>query len=128
AQSSFSGYKLFFDDPGALRLSTTGMVGTDVAFYGRAGQPSAVGRSSGQGAVLDATVSADKSSLYVGVQGQTGISGGRYSLHVDGPASNYIETMRISTRLNAGSSGSDISGSNDSDFYKFEVPRSGNWV
>lgn len=118
----FDGYNLYYDDPGPLSIHTSG-VATDLAFYNKSGRPTSVdaGGTIGQ---IDAQVPEDKRMQNVGVRPR---SSGRYRLEIDGPASTFIEQIPVSKVLNAGASGSDISDAGDFDFYRFTLPRSGNW-
>lgn len=118
----FDGFNLYYDDAGPLSIHTTGTA-TDLSFYYRAGQPTSIaaGASSGQ---IDSQAPEDKRMQYVGVRPQ---ASGSYQLQVDGPGATFIEKIPMSKVFNAGSAGSDISGMGDYDFYRFTLPRSGNW-
>lgn len=118
------GYQLYFDDEGPLRISTFGIAPPALALYNKPGLPAQIDA----GGHLKVTVPGDKSMLYVGAKARPGSAGSTYSLRIMGPKANYIETIPVSRTLNAGSGGSDISGSCDSDFYRINLPRSGNWI
>ena len=117
-EGEFHGYEIYYDDPGQLKLDITGSVKTKLAFYGNyGGLPTK--ESSGSFAV---PVPADKRSLYIGV---LGTSAGTYTLKLDGPLQFLNKTV---LKNNAGSNGSTISSSGDSDFFSFTTTTAGVWV
>jgi hypothetical protein len=124
----FAGYSVYYDDPGTLSFKTVGRTRTRVAYYNQLGQPTSVGNSGGLGSSsLVATVPDDKRMLYLGVLANNLLTSRTYALKIDGPTPE-IEKIPVSRINDAGSSGSDISGSNDFDFYKFTTTCAGNWL
>jgi hypothetical protein len=123
-------YSVYFDDPGTMWFGTNGTLHSQVAFYDHPGKPTAVNLGQGKysrGLLRGLAVSANKLTMNLAVQMQDGAAKGAYGLVVRGPAAEYVERVPISPKNNAGASGSDISGLNDSDFYRFTTTRAGDW-
>jgi hypothetical protein len=131
-------YNLYFDDTGKLSLSASGMR-TDLAFYEDAGPTSnsttpgvlAATDTSGNrhgAALTNLTVDGTKPSLYASVQPFNGGGKGEFTLNVSGPPETELPVDPLSPKTNAASDGSDISGTNDYDFYGFKLARDGNYV
>ena len=119
----FDGYNLYYDDAGPLSIHTSGAA-TDLAFYYRPGRPTSVAAGGSTAQLGNLPVPEDKRMQYIGVRPR---ASGSYQLAIDGPGATYIEQIPMSKVFNAGSAGSDISGEGDYDFYRFTLPRSGNW-
>ena len=128
--SSFNGYDLFFDDGGTVTFSTTGNVSTDMGYYEQVGQPIVVNDTGGTGGTTSITgnVTANKDLDYVAVRPHDPGTSGTYTLQVNGPAEGVPYPLDISSSSASGSSGSDISGTFDYDFYRFKIPRNGNYL
>jgi len=120
----FDGYEIGFDDPGGFDVRATGAVQTQAGFYDGPGLPARVENGN---AGFSVQAPEDRRSLYLGVRAKTRGSTGSYGLTIDGPKP-MSEVMQISAKNNAGSSGSDISGTWDYDFYSFKPSRSGKWL
>lgn len=118
----FGGYNLYYDDSGSLSIHTNGAA-ADLAFYSKSGRPTSVD-TDGSAGLINVQVPEDKRMQYIGVRPR---ASGSYQLKIDGPRATFIQKIPISKVLNAGASGSDISGDGDYDFYRFTIPRSGNW-
>ncbi|MGE5610461.1 MAG: hypothetical protein ACM359_14520, partial [Bacillota bacterium] len=125
----FGGYEIYYDDPGTISFRTTGRMHTQIAYYNQSGPPARVrdGGVAGAHHALTAKIPADKRMLYLGVLAYNRGTIGTYGLKVDGPIPE-IENIPVPRTVDAGSSGSDISGSNDADFYQFTVPHAANWI
>jgi hypothetical protein len=74
------------------------------------------------------TVSGNKDIDHIGVRPHAAGTTGTFTLHVNGVAEGVPYPLSMSSKSNAGSSGSDISGTYDYDFYKFKLPRNGNYL
>lgn len=128
ATRQFTQYSLSFDDPGKVRIGASGSCATDLGFYYKTGRPSIRAAPANGTTHIQFVFPADKRSTYITARSSVAGATGTYTLHVAGPAPHSIEAIRVSSVTNAGSTGSDISGTNDNDFYSFRVPRPGNWI
>jgi hypothetical protein len=128
--SSFNGYGVFFDDGGPITVTATGNVSTDVAYYEQVGQPLVVNDSGGSGGstTIQGSVTANKDMDYIAVRPHNAGTTGTYTLHVSGPPEGVPYPLDISSSSDSGSSGSDNSGTFDYDFYRFKIPRNGNYL
>jgi len=125
-RGDFDGYRLHFDDPGPIVVSTRG-VPAQIAYYLGTGSPArtADNPSASSDVSLRAKVP-DRRLVFAGVRA-VGSATGRYSLHIDGPPEGHIDTIKVSPRTHAGSDGSDINPASDYDFLKFTTTRAGVW-
>lgn len=129
--SSTAGYDVFFDDGGPITLTTTGVTSTDVAYYeGTGGYPQFVNDTGGRRGTtaVAGTVSGNKDLDHIAVRPHAAGTTGAFTLHVDGVPEGVPYPLSMSSKSDAGSSGSDISGTYDYDIYKFKLPRNGNYL
>ena len=120
----FDAYQIYFDEGGTMNVTAKGTIPVRSAVYLGAGPP-AKASSSDNGSV-PVTVPADRRTCYIGVRAAKRQTG-RYNLRVDGPPEGVIESVLVSKKANAGSTGSNIPQANDFDFFSFKTTRRGVW-
>lgn len=126
-KGDFDGYRLHFDEPGAITIRTDG-VPAQLAYYLGAGPPARTADNpSGGSAVSLRSRVPDRRLVFVGVKAALGDATGKYGLYVDGPPEGHIDVIKVSARTHAGSDGSDITPASDYDFFSFTTTRAGIW-
>ncbi|MGE5611841.1 MAG: hypothetical protein ACM359_21520 [Bacillota bacterium] len=127
----FQSDQIYFDDSGKLSIQAFSRVPLDTAFYtadrSRPAQVNTTPNSRSSG-LLVGNVSPEKDTLYLAVRTHALAHAATYTLVVHGVPSAFIQPISLSPSNDTGSAGSDISGTNDYDVYRFTTSRAGNWT
>ena len=125
----FDGYQIYFDDPGYLSFEVHGNVRTQIAFYngpGRATQ-TAVADRRGNASISNVWLAPEKRMLYIGVQATNRRAMGTYDLIVHGVKHNVIRTINPAREPHYYYAKTDITDSEDADFFSFKTDFRGSW-
>lgn len=127
---TFQSDRVYFDDGGLLSFYAASRSPLDAALYSNQQQPVATSRHPRRGGSMPvvANVSPQKDTLYLAIRPAAGFAAGTYTWVVHGVPSYDLPTIAISPQTHTGTARTDISGTNDYDFFRFTTTHAGNWT